>query len=81
MKGLKNSFVKSGESLATKYPQGCIYVLPLGEFPEESSLDFDSLMEYAKLFFCYNVKKLQQLNLSLMGKMFTGFKKKMTTAR
>ena len=63
MKGLQNSFVKNGESLSTKYPQGCIYVLPLGEFPEESSLDFDSLVEYAKLFFCYNVKKLPTAKL------------------
>ena len=65
--GLENSFVKSGESLATKYPQGCIYVLPLGEFPEESSLDFDSLVEYAKLFFCYNVKKLPTAKLEFDG--------------
>ena len=59
--------MKSGESLATKYPQGCIYVLPFGEFPEESSLDFESLVEYAKLFFCYNVKKLPTAKLEFDG--------------
>ena len=56
--------MKNGESLSTKYPQGCIYILPLGEFPTESSPDFDSLVEYAKVFFCYNVKKLPTAKLS-----------------
>lgn len=63
MKGLEDTFVKGGTNLTTKYPKGCIYVLPLGDFPPESSPDFDALVEYAKLFFCYNVKKLPTAKL------------------
>ena len=59
--------MKSGESISTKYPEGCIYVLPLGEFPKDSSPDFDSLVEYAKVFFCYNVKKLPTAKIDFDG--------------
>ena len=37
--------------------------LTLGDFSGESSPDFDLLVEYAQLFFCYEVKKLRTAKL------------------
>ena len=56
-------FRPEGTTLTEKYPNGAIYVLPLGSFDQEASPDFDALVEYAELFFCVPVKKLPTLDL------------------
>ncbi|XP_065178012.1 archaemetzincin-1-like [Sycon ciliatum] len=49
---MKQTFNKSGQNLAEKYPDGKIYLLPLGSFGDEiPSEQFDKLVEYTQAFF------------------------------
>ena len=67
-KGVRQEFVSSGTTLQAKYPDGAIYLVPLGDFNTESSPDFHSLVEYVKIFCDLPVKTLPKLNLINSGK-------------
>ena len=60
---MKQDFNSSGTTLPEKYPEGKIYILPLGKFDSEASPQFDALIEYAQLFFRLPVKKLPAIKL------------------
>ena len=62
---MKQTFNSGGTNLPEKYPDGKIYILPLGDFDSDSSPQFDALIEYAtKLFFCLPVSKLPGVKLN-----------------
>ena len=62
---MKQAFNSGGTNLPEKYPDGKIYILPLGDFDSDSSPQFDALIEYAtKLFFCLPVSKLPGVKLN-----------------
>ncbi len=46
-----------------RYPDGVIYVLPLGDFTEESSPSIEQLIRYANIFLGCNVKQLASVQL------------------
>ncbi len=48
-----------------KYPNGTIYVLPLGDFDEASSPSFEELVRYASIFLGCNVQKLAPVKLMI----------------
>lgn len=52
-RGMPKPFVSSGQTLKEKFPEGKIYLLPLGDFDEESrsSCSFETLSEYTRCFF------------------------------
>ncbi len=60
---LKQVFNPAGTNLREKYPEGKIYVLPLGEFDSDCSPQLDALVEYARLFFCLPVEQLPAVKL------------------
>ena len=65
---MKQDFNSSGATLPEKYPDGKIYILPLGDFDSDASPQFDVLIEYAELFFCLPVKKLPSVKLEETGR-------------
>ena len=66
-KGIKQKFVPSEKTLQTRYPEGAIYLLPLGEFNNESSPDFQNLVQYTQIFFNMPVKALPKMELLPAG--------------
>jgi hypothetical protein len=66
-KTTKQTFISRGHTLPEKYPDGKIYILPLGEFTCGSSPNFDILIEYAKAFFCLPVEVLPSVPLESDG--------------
>ena len=62
-KGINQRFISTGKNLPEKYPDGVIYLLPLGDFDSKSSPDFDLLREYAGLFFGLPVRTLPKMDL------------------
>ncbi len=66
--GWKNTFQAKGRSLSEKYPDGKIYILPLGLFDSDSSPKFDALIDYARSFFCLRVERLPTIELEHTGK-------------
>ena len=63
-KYVKMTFNSSGRTLLEKYPEGKIYLLPLGGFDGETAPSFSDLAQYARLFFCLPVEILPPLQLS-----------------
>ena len=61
---MEQAFNSGGTNLPEKYPDGKIYILPLGDFDSNASPQFDALIEYAKLFFCLPVSKLPGVKLN-----------------
>ncbi|KAI6654588.1 Archaemetzincin-2-like isoform X1 [Oopsacas minuta] len=60
---LKQTFEPTGATILAKYPQGKIYLVPLGNFPVGKSPDISSLMEFTNHFFCCPVKVMSTLHL------------------
>lgn len=50
-KTMKQPFVSSGKNIREKYPEGKIYLLPLGSFSKEGSCSFDQLADYTRRFY------------------------------
>jgi len=72
MKYMKQSFNAAGNNLPEKYPEGCIYILPLtctinieGKAPQTIPVqpDYDTLVEYTQIFFGLEVRKLDSVRL------------------
>ena len=57
-RGIKQEFIPSEKTLPQRYPNGSIYLLPIGEFSSHSSPDFQNLVEYSQIFFGIPVKTL-----------------------
>ena len=67
-KYLKQTFNKSGTNIVEKYPEGKIYLLPLGSFDDSQSCRFDDLVEYTQTFFgSIPVVQLNPVNLEFSG--------------
>lgn len=63
LKSVTMAFSPKGATLPEKYPQGKIYLLPLGGFEPTTTPNFSDLAEYARLFFCLPVEVLPPLEL------------------
>ncbi len=64
-KYIRHSFNADGKTLQEKYPEGKIYLLPLGEFDGETTPQFTDLAEYSRLFFDVPVEILPQVKLDI----------------
>ena len=56
-------FNPDGSNIKEKYPEGAIYLVPLGQFDDPSAPDFSSLVEYVSIFHGLPVKVLTGLHL------------------
>ena len=69
LSGKKVKYMKSmseGDNLPTKYPNGAIYILPVGPFDKSGvKPNFGALVEYTQIFFGLPVKTLPQVKLEL----------------
>lgn len=64
VKYCRMTFKPAGDTLAKKYPEGKIYLLPLGEFEEVAHApDFSHLADYATIFFAQQVEVLPAVEL------------------
>ena len=68
---INQSFNPSGRKLRDRYPDGAIYIVPLGEFDSNTSPDFTLLLEYAQIFFDLPVKTLPKVELTVDKKFKT----------
>eukprot|EP00118_Oscarella_pearsei_P004824 m.21178 g.21178 ORF g.21178 m.21178 type:complete len:375 (+) comp28147_c0_seq5:181-1305(+) len=64
---LKQVFHPSGKTITEMFPEGKIYLLPLGDFDKEPSPQFDLLTEYASKFFQIPVSSLPPVKLERDG--------------
>jgi archaemetzincin len=64
-KYVKQRFVKSGTNIRTKYPEGKIYILPLGDFNSERHPDIDNLVKYTSIFLQLPIELLAPANLDV----------------
>ena len=67
-KYMNQTFISNGKTLHEKYPDGKIYILPLGHFDGDTSPEFSALVEYAKHFFCFPIETLPPVQLELESK-------------
>ena len=66
-KSVKQEFVATGKTIMEKYPEGMIYLLPLGEF-NKTSIKFELLSQYASIFFKLPVTTMPKVSLTRAGK-------------
>ena len=70
-RNLKQKFVPLGRNLPEKYPDGKIYILPLGEFQAKNSPDIGDLVQYASIFLSLPVEQLPAVKIEKRdGKLF-----------
>ncbi|KAK3592952.1 hypothetical protein CHS0354_036811 [Potamilus streckersoni] len=62
-KYMSQTFVFSGKTLPQKYPDGKVYIVPLGEFQSEDPKFFDHLIEYTSIFLGLPVVPLPVIQL------------------
>ncbi|KAL3866504.1 hypothetical protein ACJMK2_043797 [Sinanodonta woodiana] len=62
-KYMSQTFVFSGKTLPQKYPDGKVYIVPLGEFQREDPKLFNHLIEYTSIFLCLPVVPLPVIQL------------------
>lgn len=65
IKYAKQRFVPTGINVTEKYPDGLIYIQPLGDFGSVSSPSIEDLSRYAESFFSLPVAVLPSVNLTL----------------
>lgn len=63
LKYVRHTFNPSGETLMEKYPNGKIYLLPLGDFDGDTTPTFADLAEYSRLFYDLPVEVLPPVQL------------------
>ncbi|XP_046566265.1 LOW QUALITY PROTEIN: uncharacterized protein LOC124274932 [Haliotis rubra] len=61
--GMKHRFVSKGTTMKQKYPEGKIYIVPVGNFDGKSGIVFDDLVDYANRFLCLPVAVLPEMKL------------------
>lgn len=70
-KYMSQEFVSSGENIRVKYPDGKVYVAPVGKFSSESKKFFQTLIEYTSIFLGLPVVALDEIKLEIEnGKVF-----------
>ncbi|XP_033749960.1 archaemetzincin-2-like [Pecten maximus] len=50
LKYMQQQFVKNGKTILEKYPNGKIYLLPLGDFTGENCVKFKTLIDFAQMY-------------------------------
>ena len=65
VKYIKQRFVSAGRNMREKYPDGKIYIQPLGEFSDVSSPCIEDLAHYAECFYSIPVVVLPTVKLDL----------------
>ncbi|KAL4227866.1 metallopeptidase [Mactra antiquata] len=70
-KYMSQDFVSSGKSIKDKYPNGKVYILPVGQFSAEDKKFFPSLIEYIQIYLGLPVGVLNEVKLDIEdGKVF-----------
>ena len=67
LKYMRQKFESSGLYLRDKYPEGVIYIMPLGDFHDTTAPSFSALLEYANAFFGVPVKEMPGVALEIEG--------------
>ncbi|XP_062596034.1 archaemetzincin-2-like [Saccostrea cucullata] len=62
---MKQTFKPKGENILEKYPEGKIYLLPLGEFDSDHCVDFDQLREFSQMYLGIDVVSLPGVKLDI----------------
>lgn len=65
LKYIRHVFNADGKTLQEKYPEGKIYLLPLGEFDGETTPHFTDLAEYTRVFYDVPVEILPRVKLDI----------------
>ncbi|XP_013380470.1 archaemetzincin-2 [Lingula anatina] len=63
VKYMRQNFNPEGATIQEKYPEGTIYIQPLGDFDSDSGVAMEELVEYTRLFFCLPVDVLPPVHL------------------
>lgn len=70
-KYMSQTFTSSGKTLKQKYPDGKIYIVPVGDFDHEGTEFYSSLLEYTSKFLCLPVVSLPEVKIEFdEGKVF-----------
>ncbi|KAK3096912.1 hypothetical protein FSP39_004719 [Pinctada imbricata] len=64
-KSRKMCFEPLGRTLLQKYPEGKIYLLPIGDFNKEHCVNFEDLIEFAQIYLGIPVKALPKVPLEV----------------
>ncbi|XP_045215543.2 archaemetzincin-2-like [Mercenaria mercenaria] len=62
-KYMSQEFQPSGQTIKDRYPDGKVYIVPIGDFGERDSELFSSLIEYTSIFLGLPVKSLPKIDL------------------
>ena len=70
-KYMSQNFLPSGQTIKQKYPNGKVYIVPVGDFDHEGSEFYSSLLEYTSKFLCLPVVSLPEVKIEVKeGKVF-----------
>lgn len=70
-KYMSQTFTSSGKTLKEKYPNGKVYIVPVGEFDHRLTQFYSSLLEYTSKFLCLPVVSLPEVKIEMdEGKVF-----------
>lgn len=70
-KYMSQEFSPSGQTIKEKYPDGKVYIVPVGDFDESDTKFFSYLKEYTSVFLGLPVESLPEINLQIEdGKVF-----------
>jgi archaemetzincin len=61
----KQKFISKGKTIVEKYPEGKIYLLPLGEFDSDHCVNFDHLREFSQIYLGIKVVSLPGVKLDI----------------
>lgn len=70
-KYMSQTFASSGKTIKQKYPDGKIYIIPVGDFDQKGTQFYSSLLEYTSKFLCLPVVSLPEVKIEIdEGKVF-----------
>ena len=64
-KYMSQTFTSSGKTLKQKYPNGKVYVVPVGDFDQKGTQFYSGLLEYTSKFLCLPVVSLPEVKLEI----------------
>ncbi|XP_052791442.1 archaemetzincin-2-like [Mya arenaria] len=64
-KYMSQEFLPSGLTIKEKYPEGKIYIVPVGDFDEDSLVLLDKMLKYTELFLGLPVVSLSKIKLEV----------------
>ena len=68
---MSQTFTSSGKTLKQKYPNGKVYIVPVGDFDHKGTQFYSSLLEYTSKFLCLPVVSLPEVKIEIdKGKVF-----------